>query len=511
MQTRRRCRELRFLSAATVAVALVLGTASMAAAVEPPVPSVTGPVTGGAGDAALLRPTLPADSGYVTQEYFLTGDATAYASATPLTTDGKWKLTPAGTAPYATRMVVIRPSDPKRFNGTVYVEWLNVSAGFDTPATYLMDRQLVVREGAAWVGVSAQAVGVQGSSSGTATAGFASGIKAADPERYASLSHPGDSYSYDIFTQAGRAIRGEGEVKPLGDLTPKRLIATGESQSASRMVTYIDGVNPLAPKVWDGFLVHSRFGGGAALTQAPLPDVTVPNGTVIRTDVPVPVLMFETESDVGPLGGAAARQPDTRRIHTWEVAGTSHSDAYGTLYNFSDPGDGSAEVKLLDVANATVGPLSCATPINAGPHYAVLMAAVDHLDRWVRTGTPPRSMPRFQVTDGPPRTVGATTVPTYVIARDADGIAVGGIRTAFVDAPRARIDGENGTGPSFCRLFGNTIPFDAATLAAKYPSKDAFLAAFRTATEKSVKAGVVLPEEAKKQLAAIQQVPYPGA
>jgi len=499
------------VSAVVFAIALLLGSATMAAGVEPPVPTVSGPVTGGAGEPALLRPTLPADSGYVTQEYFLTGNATAYTSAQQLTTDGKWTLAPAGTAPYATRLVVIRPSDPKDFNGTVFVEWLNVSAGFDTPATYLMDRLALIREGAAWVGVSAQSVGVQGASSGTATAGFASGLKAADPARYASLTHPGDSYSYDIFTQAGRAIRGEGEVDPLGGLEPKRLIATGESQSATRMVTYIDGVNPLAPKVWDGFLVHSRFGGGAALSQAPLPDVGVPNGTVIRADVPVPVLMFETESDVGPLGGAAARQADTKRIRTWEVAGTAHSDAYGTLYNFSDPGDGSAEVKLLDVTNATVGPLSCATPINAGPHYAVLMAAVTQLDRWVRTGTPPRSMPRFAVTDGPPRTVGATTVPTYVITRDADGNAIGGIRTAFVDAPRARLDGENGTGPSFCRLFGNTLPFDAATLAKRYPSKDAFLAAFRTATKQSVKAGVVLPEEAKKQLAAIQQVPYPGS
>ena len=35
------------------------------------------------------------------------------------------------------------------------------------------------------------------------------------------------------------------------------------------MVTYIDAVHPLV-HVYDGFLVHSRGAGGAALSQAPL-------------------------------------------------------------------------------------------------------------------------------------------------------------------------------------------------------------------------------------------------
>ena len=91
------------------------------------------------------------------------------------------------------------------------------------------------------------------------------GVKAArsaDPADYSSLSHPGDSFSYDIFSQAGEAVRDDASLL-LGNLVPQRVIAAGESQSAFRLMTYIDAVQPIA-HVYDGFLVHSQFGTGAA-------------------------------------------------------------------------------------------------------------------------------------------------------------------------------------------------------------------------------------------------------
>ena len=88
-----------------------------------------------------------------------------------------------------------------------------------------------------------------------------------DPGRYGGLVHPGDSYSYDIFSQAGQAIR-DNSATILGGLTPQKLFAAGESQSAGRMVTYIDAVQPLT-HVYDGFLVHSRSAAGAAWPSHP--------------------------------------------------------------------------------------------------------------------------------------------------------------------------------------------------------------------------------------------------
>jgi hypothetical protein len=457
-------------------------------------PTVTGPVTGGKGTPTVLTTTFDlAKVGYVGEEYFLSGSATAYNATTALTPDGKWTVSPSSTAPYKTRIVVYRPSNAKKFNGTVVVEWLNVSAGFDVGPDWVSSHRELIRDGFAWVGVSAQSVGVQGGS-GTVAGVAPGGLKAADPERYGSLSHPGDSFSYDMFTQVGRAVRASAKPSPLGGLKVKRVIAVGESQSAFRMVTYIDGVHPLV-HAYDGFLVHSRGGGAANLSQAPLPVVSVPNGTVIRSDVDVPVLTFETETDLTMLGYFPSRQSDTKRFRLWEVAGTAHADAYLTGQGFGDTGDGQAEIKLLDVASASGGPLGCAQPINAGPQYAVLSAAMYHLNRWVRDGTPPPRAPRLDVAAGPPVTIN----------RDEHGNALGGIRTPLVDMPTAALRGDGNAGGTFCALFGRTVAFDASTLASLYPAHSAYVDKFHQAMGRAVKAGFVLRAEAKTLEAAAAQ------
>ena len=53
-----------------------------------------------------------------------------------------------------------RPADPKRFNGTVLVEWDNVTNQFDAENVWFFDWEHMMRAGYVWVGVSAQTVGV---------------------------------------------------------------------------------------------------------------------------------------------------------------------------------------------------------------------------------------------------------------------------------------------------------------------------------------------------------------
>jgi hypothetical protein len=91
-------------------------------------------------------------AGYVQEEYFLSGTARAYANAGPLGTDGKWSVVPAASAAYETRIVVYRPASKKKFNGTVVVEWLNVSAGLDAGPDWTLAHTEFIRAGYAWVG-----------------------------------------------------------------------------------------------------------------------------------------------------------------------------------------------------------------------------------------------------------------------------------------------------------------------------------------------------------------------
>ena len=107
-------------------------------------------------------------------------------------------------AEYTTRIVVVMPTDPSKFNGTAIVEWLNVSGGIDAPAVWFMAHREIAREGYAYVAVSAQHVGVEG---GDSLIGANMSLKAQDPERYAPLRHPGDRFSYDIFSQVGGLVR----------------------------------------------------------------------------------------------------------------------------------------------------------------------------------------------------------------------------------------------------------------------------------------------------------------
>jgi Alpha/beta hydrolase domain len=483
------------LVAASLSVVAAAGVGRAAASA--PAPTVSGPVTGGLG--AIVPPNLNefnlAQVGYQQSEFLLTGTANAYTPNAPLTTDGQWSVAPAGSpAAYKTRVVVYRPVDPKKFNGTVVVEWLNVSGGLDADPDWTQTHNELIRDGFAWVGVSAQAQGVNQLKCSTTAPPSLQCPAPGDPGRYGTLVHPGDSYSYDIFSQAGQAIR-DHSAQILGGLTPTTLLAAGESQSAARMVTYIDAVQPLVHE-YDGFLVHSRAAAGSALSQSPLASVPAPKPTLIRTDLDVPVLVFQTEFDIS--GAYAARQPDTSLFRQWEAAGTSHFDTYGLLIGPSDTGDGQGAVaNLAAMQNPTdiPGPGGqCTLPINTGGAHWLLNAAIYWLNQWVTKGTPPPIGQPLQI---------ASTSP-FGYAKDANGNTIGGVRSPQVDAPIAVLAGIGNTAANsapisqFCLLFGSTVPYTAPHLAALYPTHGQFVAAWSQDTQNLVKERFLLKADANE-------------
>ncbi len=466
----------------TVVVALVTSLLASRATVAA---TLEGPITS-PGSAFLVSTTFdPGEVGYMQEEYFLSGTASAYTSAGgAFTSDGAWTAARGETADYKTRIVVYRPTNPRNFNGTVVVEWLNVSGGLDAPPDWTQAHTGLIREGFAWVGVSAQKVGVDG---GPALVGVVSlPLKTVNPARYGSLVHPGDSFSYDIFSQAGQVVRRPAGTGPLGPLKVKHVIGVGESQSAFRLVTYVNAVDPLE-KAYDGFLIYSRSAGGAPLSEAPQAAVAVPSPARIRGDVRVPVLTFQTETDLLFLQYVAARQDDGDRFRLWEVAGTAHYDAYGLVVAATDRGDSPSAADLVVTTQPIPGLITCGRPVNSGQQHFVLNAAFHALNRWVKSGRPPRPAPRLEITPGPPAD----------IARDADGNALGGIRTPSVDAPIAALRGDGQQGSVLCLLFGSTVPFDADRLGTLYPSHRAYVSAVRMAAQRGVRRGFLLRPDAK--------------
>ena len=482
-------------------VALVcLLAAGVAPADGPSVVTVSGP------PALLLSSFDLAPLGYATEELFVSGNASSYKLAGAPTPDGLWNAQPASTAPYTTRIVVVKPTDRRKFNGTVVVEWLNVSGGADAGPDWNAAHREIIRGGYAYVGVSAQKVGVEG---GPSLMGMGTPLKKANPERYGRLSHPGDAFAYDIFSQAGRLLRADTS-RIWGSLAPRRVIAVGESQSAAFLTTYVNAVDPLA-KVYDGFLIHSRFGNSASLENATMAGAPgQPRVVRLRTDLRAPVITVITETDLldgGIPGFHGARQPDNERLRVWEVPGTSHADSYTFTVGFTDSGSVPLE-KLAAGYEPTTKVLGgdLAKPINNAPqHHYVVEAALWSLDRWIRAGqAPPKAVP-MKLGDG--NKPGAP--PGLVL--DPNGLAEGGVRTPWVDVPTARLSGIGNAGGQVAFMVGVCEPFDGATLDRLYPGgKRDYLQKFDASLTSAIKAGFILAAD-RKEILDLAAIAYRGS
>ena len=236
--------------------------------------------------------------GYVAEEYVLSGSAHSYGHLTEPGDDGEWPVEPADTASYTTRLLVYQPVEAGSFSGSVYVEWLNVSGGLDAAPGWLYGHRQFMRSGDVWVGVSAQKVGIDG---GGLDLGMH--LKAVDTNRYRQLQHPGDAYSYDIFTQAIAVIHDP--AGPLHGRGTGPILAMGSSQSAMALVTYVNAIDPHA-RVVDGCLIHGRGAEGMPLNGAFIPweyGERRAGRHRVRQDARVPVLTVQSESDVVLLGG----------------------------------------------------------------------------------------------------------------------------------------------------------------------------------------------------------------
>lgn len=453
--------------------ATVITTSAAPAEVEPPTPddgtedpmtkedvlTMTGPISSGGGIPQTATPIDLGVHGYVEEEYV------------------------AASEPFTTRILVRRPADRAAYNGTTVVEWLNVSSDVDIDIDFVFASGEILRGGYAWVGVSAQAVGITGDGVDSPFGPGALGLQAWDSVRYRDLAHPGDAFSYDIFSQVGAALRTPGAADPLGGLGVDRLIATGEWQGAFRLLTYANAVHPVA-EVYDGVIVHSRNGSGAPLLGDAIAGGEVPDAASLRTDLDIPVFQVDTETDLFGLGAPfpPARQDDTDHIRTWEVAGLAHSDAH-YLSRLSEQGTRQFD-GFLDLSGVL-------TQMNTGPRNYVMNAVLRRLDRWIADGTPPPTAPPIETTEAQ-------------IVRDADGNAMGGLRTPHVDIPIATLTGEG------LSVVGRTLPFDEATLAAQYGDEATYLAEFTDALDATIGAGFLLADD-RDQILADAAERYPGS
>jgi hypothetical protein len=448
------------------------GRAPPALAAAVPTPDVIGPLPSdptrsASHDYTFFATDLDlAGRGYVEEEFFFSGTANVYDAPNPGGIGAG--PVPATTAnivssghPYKTRLLVRRPADPKDFNGTVIVEWMNVTSGYDVEALWFRIHEFLIREGYAWVGVSAQNNGLSG---------VPNGLKNWSPTRYGSLdvtdggTVTSDRLSYDIFAQGMQAVRRAPSV--LGGLDVERVVAAGVSQSAGRLGVYVNAIHPLAP-IADAVLLYI-------------------GGQRIREDLDIPVLKLLTETEhVAPQASElSSLQPDTDRIRVWAMAGTSHSDWASFVVRNALLRRDLPAVPLFD---------NCAAPSRSRiQDRYVISAAIDAMVRWTG-GTPPPHSPPIEITSADP----------LVVPRDEFGNTLGGIRLASFAVPVATDQGSNTNRPGvpgLCFLNGTHLPFDTATLDTLYPSHGDYVSATARAVKQNLRDGFLLAEDAKELL-----------
>lgn len=444
-------------------------------------PVVLVPPDFGSPMSATVAPLQP--HGFVETERFIEGQASRYRITDPLHDAQRIDI----ANPYVTRVLVRRPVDPARFNGTVVVEWLNVTLDQDVDFVYGATRELLLREGYAWIGVSAQHHGIDA-------------MKQWNPQRYSQLdvtasnrdprdgslidppnplimAKGGDVLAWDIFSQVGRLAKSS-NADLLGPLQVKRVIAAAESQSTLKMTTYYNSIQPLH-QIYDGFLFYDRSG-------------------TLRTDVKAKSIAIGTEIFTALM--KQAPQPDTDHQRWWEINGASHF-SLDEIAGYVDPmiqrdavfHDAQGHALSLSARTAQNGPCTPASIYSRVPNGDVMKAALKALNSWIQGGPAPATAPRF--------VMDAQTPSQYV--RDSEGHVQGGIRTAAQVAPMAQNAGI-GQGPWFCGPSGHHIDFTPARLCQRYGSHDAYVNQVKAAVTANVKAGFILPEEAASTIAQAQ-------
>jgi hypothetical protein len=430
-----------------------------------PNPTVTGPIpsTAQAGDPSrehtFFANEIVGDFGYVEEEFFIEGTANAYLTP-PLATG---TIVSSGH-PYVSRIVVRRPAKAQRFNGTVILEWLNVTTGMDADSWLAGNAEHYMREGYAWVGVSAQQDGIH--------APF-TGLRDWNPARYGALDLTDggtlldDALCYDVFSQAGQAVMNPVGVDPLGGLQAERIIARGASQSAFRLGIYYNSIQPLA-NLLDAFML-------------------VLGNSTVRMDLGVPVFKLHTETEAifialgVPFPPSPPLQPDTDIHRTWQVAGSGHVDAAFSvkfIAHFERDFQIPWPLLVCDLPNAG---------FNTVRFHHVVNAAQEHVVRWVKDGTPPPIAPLIE-TIGP------------VVARDELGLALGGIRIADLEVPTAFNVGFNSGTHPFCPILAPHIPFDEETLDELYPTHGSYIEQVGAVVQDNLEAGYITRRDARETL-----------
>ena len=396
-----------------------------------PVPAAADSVPYGSDDADVAN---LGEFGYVQEEFFISGTA-------------------AGMA-YTTRILVRRPADPGRFSGIVLAESIRSTAH----RSMWSIRDYLLRSGHAYVEL------------GSNRQGILNLVKPSDRGRYAALAMPDVvpdarvfGHVQEIIAQGGMLLKSNLPAGPFAGFEVRRVILGGCSEQGVIVRVYMrdshwryrtaeggpiyDGYFPACVADWPAAV---RFDSGRIIENFASPVV----------DVPVVHLTGQQEVESWPESGRRYRRPDSDApsdlYRLYEVAGMPH----GFFRRMSGTACGDQQASDF-------------------PGNHVANNALDKLIAWVDRGVLPPRAERL-----------ATAGPSGAIELDADGNAIGGVRTTYVDVPVATYH--------TCMLSGYKAPFPHERLAEAYDSPEEYVSRVDRRLDELIRDGWYLEEDAEK-------------
>ncbi len=156
-------------------------------------------------------------------------------------------------APYTTRVIVRRPANRAKFSGVVAVEMLNPSNLFDLNLGWTIHHKQFVRDGDAWVGITAKPVAIAAlknfDPARYAKLSWANPLPLDDPKNCSTVARDSDRETenglvWDMNTQTGAWLRSNDKTNPRFFMAERTrsasLYAWGYSQTGSYLYTYVN-------------------------------------------------------------------------------------------------------------------------------------------------------------------------------------------------------------------------------------------------------------------------------
>jgi Alpha/beta hydrolase domain len=393
---------------------------------------------------AVLQANLP--SNWVDEEFFVS------CSSTEIT--------------YKTAVFVRRPADASRASGVVAVDPLH-SSGIWGMQTLL--QPYFVAHNDVHVGVAASRDVVERL------------LKGANPTRYASLDVPDTPDAPNEILAGVGALLHQHPDSLVPGVRVKSAILGGWSQTAVVTRSFISSPQAKGTvggrRVFDGFFPGQAAVGSSGGSQV---------GRV--PDIGVPVLELQGEREllvtISVYGSLGYRRPDSKTYRLYEVAAMSH------INNEPD-----------NPVSGFAGSLDCDWPAGATPsafrQTDIWAVAFDNIVRWISKGASPPRAARIELeADG--RTV----------KRDANGNALGGMRSVFVDVPTASIMptslAPGGVVRNPCAYAGYQLDFSRERLQQLYRTHARYVQQVTRDTDKLVRKRLLLPVSARELVSAAQ-------